>query len=134
MISIYKNEIGNIVMVFNNEDQKTLKGTLYNILEELNIVASGDAVTKVDAEKCSLAISDIKTLFGEFLDQKENKVSLGTRMAEKYSEPQIYHADTPGYKELNTLEGDDWEEFLYELATRGITCTYNNQHDCFVIG
>jgi len=134
MISIYKNDIGNIVMVFSNEDQKSLKDTLSNILEELNIVASGDVVTKVDAEKCSEAIIDIKNLFGELLDQKENKVSLAKRMAEYYNEPQIYNADTPGYKELNSLEGENWEEFLDELGKQGLTCNYNNQHDCFVIG
>lgn len=134
MISIYKNDIGNIVMVFSNEDQKSLKDTLSNILEELNIVASGDVVTKVDAEKCSEAIIDIKNLFGELLDQKENKVSLAKRMAEYYNEPQIYNADTPGYKELNSLEGENWEEFLDELGKQGLTCNYNVQHVCFVIG
>ena len=134
MISIYKNDIGNIVMVFSNEDQKSLKDTLSNILEELNIVASGDVVTKVDAEKCSEAIIDIKNLFGELLDQKEDKVSLAKRMAAYYNEPQIYNADTPGYKELNSLQGENWEEFLDELGKQGLTCNYNNQHDCFVIG
>lgn len=134
MISIYKNDIGNIVMVFSNEDQKSLKDTLSNILEELNIVASGDVVTKVDAEKCSEAIIDIKNLFSELLDQKENKVSLAKRMAEYYNEPQIYNAHTIGYKELNSLEGENWEEFLDELGKQGLTCNYNVQHDCFVIG
>ena len=134
MISIYKNDIGNIVMVFSNEDQKSLKDTLSNILEELNIVASGDVVTKVDAEKCSEAIIDIKNLFGELLDQKEDKVSLAKRMAAYYNEPQIYNADTSGYKELNSLQGENWEEFLDELGKQGLTCNYNNQHDCFVIG
>ena len=134
MISIYKNDIGNIVMVFSNEDQKSLKDTLSNILEELNIVASGDVVTKVDAEKCSEAIIDIKNLFGELLDQKEEKESLAKRMAHYYNEPQIYHADTPGYNELDSLEGDNWVEFLDELGKQGLTCTYNNQHDCFTIG
>jgi len=134
MVSIYKNDIGNIVMVFTDESQKQLKGTLANILEELRIVASGDAVTKVDAELCSAAISDIKILFGELLEKKEEKESLAKRMAEYYSEPQIYHADTPGYNELNSLEGDNWVEFLDELGKQGLTCTYNNQHDCFTIG
>lgn len=134
MVSIYKNDIGNIVMVFTDESQKQLKGTLANILEELRIVASGDVVTKVDAEICSAAIADLQMLFGELLDQKKDKVSLVKRMAEYYNEPQIYHADTPGYNELNSLEGDDWEEFLDELGKQGLTCTYNNQHDCFTIG
>lgn len=134
MISIYKNDIGNILMVFANEDRKTLKNALSNILEELQIVASGDVVTKVDAEKCSEAIIDIKNLFGEVLGKKKDKVNLAKRMAEYYNEPQIYHADTPGYKEIDSLQGDNWVEFLDELANRGLTCNYNNQHDCFVIG
>lgn len=134
MISIYKNDIGNIVMVFTDESRKQLKDTLADVLEELRIVASGDVVTSVDAEKCSEAIIDIKNLFGELLDQKEDKVSLAKRMAAYYNEPQIYNADTPGYKELNSLEGDNWEEFLDELAKSGLTCNYNPQHDCFVIG
>lgn len=134
MINIYKNDIGNIVMVFTDESQKHLKGTLANVLEELRIVASGDVVTKVDTEKCSEAIADLQMLFGELLEKKEDAKSLGKRMAEKYSEPQIYHADTPAYNEINSIEGEDWEEFLDELASRGMTCNYNNQHDCFVIG
>ena len=111
MISVYKNDIGSIVMVFTDESRIQLKGTLANVLEELRIVASGDVVTNVDAEKCSEAIIDIKNLFGELLDQKEDKVSLAKRMAEYYNEPQIYNADTPGYKELNSLEGDIWDDY-----------------------
>ena len=134
MISIYKNDIGNIVMVFTDESRKQLKDTLADVLEELRIVASGDVVTKVDAEICSAAISDIKILFGELLEKKEEKESLAKRMAHYYNEPQIYHADTPGYNELDSLEGDNWVEFLDELGKQGLTCTYNNQHDCFTIG
>ena len=134
MISIYKNDIGNIVMVFTDESKIQLKGTLANVLEEMRIVASGDVVTKVDAEKCSEAIADLQMLFGELLEEKEEKESLAKRMAAYYNEPQIYNADTPGYKELNSLEGDNWHEFLDELAKSGLTCNYNPQHDCFVIG
>ena len=134
MVDIYKNDIGNIVMVFTDESQKHLKGTLANVLEELRIVASGDVVTNVDVERCGVAIADLQMLFGELLDQKENKMSLAKRMAEYYNEPQIYNAGTPGYKELNSLQGDNWEEFLDELGKQGLTCNYNNQHDCFVIG
>ena len=134
MISIYKNDIGNIVMVFTDESRKQLKDTLADVLEELRIVASGDVVTSVDAEKCLEAIIGIKNLFGELLDQKEDKVSLAKRMAEKYSEPQIYYVGNPGYKELDSLQGANWEEFLDELAKSGLVCHYNNQHDCFTIG
>ena len=134
MVSIYKNDIGNIVMVFTDESQKQLKGTLADVLEELRIVASGDVVTKVDAEICSAAISDIKILFGELLEKKEEKESLAERMAHKYNEPAVYNSNSVGYKELETLEGDDWEAFLDELGKQGLTCTYNNQHDCFTIG
>lgn len=134
MNSIYKNDVGNIVMVFTDEDQKQLKGTLANVLEELCIVASGDAVTKVDAEKCSAAIGDIKTLFGELLEKKEEKESLAKRMADYYNEPAVYNHNTVGYEELESLEGSDWEDFLDELGKQGLTCNYNNVHDCFVIG
>lgn len=135
MVSIYKNNIGNIVMVFTDESRIQLKGTLANILEEMRIVASGDAVTNVDAERCEVAIADLQMLFGELLEQKEEKKeSLAKRMAHQYNEPMIYHADTSGYKELNNLEGDNWEEFLDELGKQGLTCKYNNLHDCFTIG
>lgn len=135
MVSIYKNNIGNIVMVFTDESRIQLKGTLANILEELRIVASGDVVTNVDAEKCSVGIADLQMLFGELLEQKqEEKESLAKRMAHQYNEPMIYHAHTTGYKELESLEGDDWQEFLDELGHQGLTCTYNAQHDCFTIG
>lgn len=134
MISIYKNDIGNIVMVFTDESRIQLKGALANVLEEMRIVASGDVVTEVDAEKCSEAIADLQMLFGELLEEKEEKESLAKRMAAYYNEPRIYNADTPGYKELNSLEGDNWQEFLDELAKSGLTCNYNPQHDCFVIG
>lgn len=134
MVSIYKNDIGNIVMVFTDESRIQLKGTLANILEELRIVASGDVVTNVDVERCGVAITDLQMLFGELLEKKEEKESLAKRMAHNYNEPMIYHAHTTGYKELESLEGDNWEEFLDELGKQGLTCTYNNQHDCFTIG
>ena len=134
MISIYKNDIGNIVMVFTDESRIQLKGTLANVLEEMRIVASGDVVTNVDVERCSAAIGDLQTLFGELLEQKEEKESLAERMAHKYNEPMVYHAHTTGYKELERLEGDDWEEFLDELGKQGLSCTYNNLYDCFTIG
>lgn len=134
MVSIYKNDIGNIVMVFTDESRIQFKDTLTNVLEELRIVASGDVVTNVDAELCGAAIGELQMLFGELLEKKEDKVSLAKRMAAYYNEPQIYNADTPGYKELNSLQGDNWEEFLDELAKSGLTCNYNPQHDCFVIG
>lgn len=135
MINIYKNDIGNIVMVFTDESRTQLKGTLANIFEELRIVASGDVVTSVDVEKCSEAFADLQMLFGELLEQKEEeKESLAKRMAHQYNEPMIYHAHTAGYKELESLEGDNWEEFLDELGKQGLTCHYNNLHDCFTIG
>ena len=80
-----------------------------------------------------MAESDVRILI-DLLDQKEDKVSLAKRMAAYYNEPQVYHADTPGYKEIDSLKGDNWVEFLDELANRGLTCNYNHQHDCFVIG
>lgn len=134
MVSIYKNDIGNIVMVFTDESRIQLKGTLANILEELRIVASGDVVTKVDAEICSAAIADLQMLFGELLEKKEEKESLAKRMAHNYSEPAVYNSNSVGYKELESLQGDNWVEFLDELGKQGLTCTYNNQHDCFTIG
>ena len=134
MVSIYKNDIGNIVMVFTDESRIQLKGTLANILEELRIVASGDVVTKVDAEICSAAIADLQMLFGELLDQKEEKESLAKRMDHNYREPAVYNSQSVGYKELESLQGDNWVEFLDELGKQGLTCTYNNQHDCFTIG
>lgn len=134
MVSIYKNDIGNIVMVFTDESRIQLKGTLANILEELRVVASGDAVTSVDVERCGVAIADLQMLFGELLEKKEEKESLAERMAHKYNEPAVYNSNSAGYKELETLEGDDWEEFLDELGKQGLTCNYNNQHDCFTIG
>ena len=134
MTSIYKNDIGNIVMVFTDESRIQLKGTLANVLEELRIVASGDAITNVDVDRCGVAIADLQMLFGELLEKKEEKESLAKRMAHHYNEPMIYHAHTTGYKELDSLEGDDWEEFLDELGKQGLNCTYNNQHDCFTIG
>lgn len=135
MVSIYKNDIGNIVMVFTDESRKQLKGTLANVLEELRIVASGDVVTNVDAENCSEAIADIKMLFGELLDKKEPEPGKSAKeLAAKYSEPKIYHHDTDEYHELESLEGDDWGEFLDELAKYGLTCSFNNAFDCFTIG
>lgn len=134
MVSIYKNDIGNIVMVFTDESRIQLKGTLANILEELHIVASGDVVTNVDVERCGVAIADLQMLFGELLEKKEEKESLAKRMAHNYNEPAVYNSYTPGYKELESLEGDDWEEFLDELGKQGMTCNYNNQFNCFVIG
>jgi len=73
MISIYKNDIGNIVMVFTDESQKQLKDTLTNVLEELRIVASGDVVTNVDADLCGAAIGELQMLFGELIGKKEKK-------------------------------------------------------------
>ncbi|MBQ2176940.1 MAG: hypothetical protein II453_18435 [Alphaproteobacteria bacterium] len=130
MISIYKN---NIVMVFTDESQKKLQDTLANVLEELRIVASGDVVTEVDVECCKVAIASLQMLFGE-LFKKEEKESLAKRMANHYNEPMIYHAHTVGYKELESLGCDTWEEFLDELGKQDLSCKYNSQHDCYVIG
>lgn len=104
MISIYKNDIGNIVMVFTDESRIQLKGTLANILEEMRIVASGDVVTDVDVEKCSEAIADLQMLFGELLEQKEEKiVNAVTANANKYLENTIETENGTIYRK------DDWE-------------------------
>ena len=134
MISIYKNDIGNIVMVFTDESRKQLKDTLANVLEELRIVDSGDAITNVDVERCGMAIGELQMLFGELLGKKELNESLAKRMAHNYNKPAVYNSNSVGYKELVSLEGDDWEEFLDELGKQDLYCTYNNQYDCFTIG
>jgi len=104
MVSIYKNDIGNIVMVFTDESRIQLKGTLANILEEMRIVASGDVVTNVDVEKCSEAIADLQMLFGELLEQKEEKiVNAVTANANKYLENTIETENGTIYRK------DDWE-------------------------
>ena len=120
MVSIYKNDIGNIVMVFTDESRIQLKGTLANILEEMRIVASGDVVTNVDVEKCSEAIADLQMLFGELLEQKEEKiVNAVTANANKYLENTIETENGTIYRKED-WENADPDEIIY-IGEFGLT-------------
>ena len=130
MISIYKNDNKDIVMVFTDSSRIQLKGTLANVLEELQIVANGDSVTSVDADRCNVAIADLKELFGELL---EKEPSFGERMAEKYAQPATYYGGSPEYNEIDSIIDYEWDKFLRELGKQGLSCNYNPTFDCFTI-
>ena len=136
MINIYKNDIGNIVMAFDNEDQKQLKTTLADVLEELRIVASGDVITSVDSDICGKAIIGLKTIFGELIEEKEKKdehIEV-KRYVDMFNIPMVYNNKTDGYKVLSEIPERIWSDFLDELAKKGLTCNYNTTHDTFTIG
>lgn len=52
----------------------------------------------------------------------------------KYLEPSVYAEGTEEYKELSSLEGVEWSEFLDELAKHGMTCNYCPLTDTYTIG
>jgi len=108
---VCNNEQGGLVMVFNDKDRKLLKSTL--------------------GEDCLKYILDT---FGEPLDTKEPEKKSAKDLAAKYSEPMICRYGTDEYHELESLVGDDWEEFLDELGKYGLSCRFNNEFDCFTIG
>lgn len=135
MISTFKDDKGNIVMLFTDESKIMLKGTLANIIEELSIVvdtAKGkEFISNVDGERCETALSDIKQIFGDLLDKEEITAK---RYADDFNTPMVYNKQTEGYKTLSEIPERIWSDFLDELAKKGMTCNYNPQHDCFVIG
>jgi hypothetical protein len=137
MISTFKDDKGNIVMLFTNESKTMLKNTLANLIEELrNVVdtAKGkEFISNVDGERCETALSDIKQIFGELLDAKEG-YNEAKRYADDFNTPMVYNNKTEGYKVLSEIPERIWSDFLDELAKKGLTCNYNTTHDTFTIG
>lgn len=56
------------------------------------------------------------------------------KLADKYAFPHVYENGSDGYKEIGDLDLNDWQEFLDELAKKGLTCTYNMHHDTYTVG
>jgi hypothetical protein len=122
-----------VILLMTKKEATALYNALVNTNVELGIMIKAgngtEAVTKTDSEICTEAqqgLTDIRYTLGN--------IDPIVELAKKYAHPQVYDNNTEGYREIEALEGEDWEKFLGELGRYGMSCNYCNAMDTFTIG
>jgi hypothetical protein len=122
-----------VILLMTKKEATALYNALVNTNVELDIMIKAgngtEAVTKTDSEICTEAQQGLTAI----------RYTLGNidpivELAKKYAHPQVYDNNTEGYREIEALDGEDWEKFLDELGRYGMSCNYCNAMDTFTIG